>query len=48
MKISAQLEEISEYWNVVEFDFVVWGKRETPCMLGGMKVGEIIERLDED
>jgi dynein heavy chain len=42
------LEEINEYWNVIEFDFVVWGKRETPCMLGGLRVGEIIERLDED
>lgn len=33
---------------MIEFEFANWGKREQPCLLGGMRVSEIIERLDED
>ena len=39
---------MTDYWQTAEFKFVTWGKRETPCMLSGLVVGEIIERLDED
>ena len=48
LKIQSVLEEMQEFWNTAEFKFATWGKRETPCMLSGLTVGEIIERLDED
>ena len=32
----------------MKFEFGVWGKRDTPCMLNGLIVGTILERLEED
>jgi hypothetical protein len=32
----------------MEFEFGHWGKREPPLLLGGVKVSEILEKLDED
>lgn len=48
LKIRQTLDEINEYWNNAYFDFQTWGKIETPCLLAGLKVGEILEHLEED
>lgn len=49
LKIEMQLEEIKTFWETAFFEFSTWGKnRDYPCILNGMKVGEITERLDED
>jgi dynein heavy chain len=42
------LNEISSTWKAAEFTFGVWRSREMPCMLNGMSVQEITERLEED
>jgi dynein heavy chain, axonemal len=48
MKIRAQLDEITQYWDGAYFEFAVWGKRDRPCMLNGLVVSTVIERLEED
>jgi dynein heavy chain, axonemal len=48
MKIRAQLDEIQVYWDAANFEFAVWGKRDRPCMLQGLIVSTIKERLDDD
>jgi hypothetical protein len=42
------LAEINEFWVDASFEFQTWGKRENAYMLGGMKVGEILEKIEED
>jgi hypothetical protein len=42
------LKEIEDSWKDYEFEFNTWGSRDYPCVLAGLKVGEIIEKLDED
>jgi dynein heavy chain len=41
------LAEIDEWWSSQTFEFVAWGRREN-AILGGLKVQEITERLEED
>lgn len=48
LKIESQLNEINQIWDVAEFQFSVWGKREAPCMLNGLSVQSVTERLEED
>ena len=49
LKIEQCLEEIKTFWETAIFEFSTWGKgRDYPCILNGMKVAEITERLDED
>lgn len=48
LKIESQLQEIQEYWDKAEFTFSVWGKRDQPCMLNGLSVQAVTERLEED
>ena len=47
MKIERQLEEIKVFWDESEFDFGNW-KRDYPCVLGGNRVQEVQEKLEED
>lgn len=32
----------------MEFEFTTWGQRDQPCILGGLKVAEIVELLEDD
>jgi hypothetical protein len=48
MKIRSTLDEICAFWNDAIFEFGHWAKREQPCILNGLVVGNILERLDED
>lgn len=46
-KIELALQEIDEWWVEREFEFVPWGKRDNAA-LGGLRVQDITERLEED
>lgn len=49
LKIEQALEEIRVYWETAEFEFNTWGKsRDIPCVLNGLVVQTITERLEED
>ena len=49
LKIEIQLEEVKTTWDAACFDFSTWGKqRDYPCILNGMSVQTIQEKLDED
>lgn len=49
MKIEYSLEEIKTFWDSAIFEFSTWGKsRDYPCILNGMCVANITEKLDED
>lgn len=48
LKIEAGLAEINSVWGDMVFEFSTWGKRDTPCMLKGLVVSTILERLEED
>jgi len=49
LKIEAVLLEIKEFWDVAVFEFSTWGKtRDYPCILNGMSVQNMNERLEED
>ena len=49
LKIEFILEEIKVYWENAVFEFSTWGKaRDYPCILNGMCVATITEKLDED
>ena len=47
-KIEKQLNEINDNWKDYEFEFSNWGQRDQPCILGGLKVAEIVELLEDD
>jgi len=47
-KIEKQLNEINDNWKDYEFEFSSWGQRDQPCILGGLKVAEIVEKLEDD
>lgn len=46
-KIESALNEIQSYWDVRDFAFGNWGKREN-AVLSGIAVQEITEKLEED
>jgi len=49
LKIEHTLSEIKTFWETAFFEFSTWGKgRDYPCILNGMCVATITERLDED
>ena len=49
LKIEQQLREIKEFWIEAAFEFSTWGKnRDYPCILSGLRVQEIMEKLEED
>ena len=48
LKIEEMLKEIKEYWDVEFFEFEGMRGREVQCSLGGSKVQEIQEKLDDD
>jgi dynein heavy chain, axonemal len=49
LKIKQSLDEIKTYWEAAVFEFSTWGKaRDYPCILNGMSVQNIMEKLEED
>ena len=46
-KIEEQLKDISEYWATEAFEFGQWRGREVNCVLGGGKVQEIQESMED-
>jgi len=48
LKIEAQLKEIEEFWKDAAFEFSTHRGRDVPCVLNGVVVGDITERMDED
>ncbi|KAL4479549.1 hypothetical protein ABPG72_018535, partial [Tetrahymena utriculariae] len=48
LKIRSGLDEINQYWSDVQFQFNIWAKRETPCIINGNEVIKIFEKLEED
>lgn len=49
LKIEVQLDEVRSFWETATFEFSNWGKsRDYPCILNGMSVMKIQEKLEED